>query len=277
MPEPEPQALVNRTIALPETRQLDVLAELLERRGAITVRCPLVSILDAPDPVPIEAWLKQFIEDPCDDFIILTGEGLRRLLGFAERAGMKDAFVAALVNVRKITRGPKPGRALREIGLKPDLPAEQPTTDGVIAALTRQNLRHRKLGVQLYGTDPNLKLMEFLKRAGAIPRAVAPYIYASAADDQRVLDLIDQMAAGNIDAIAFTSTPQYRRLRDVAKSARKEDVLAGGLQRVKVAAIGPVVAEELKQAGVRVDMMPADSFFMKPLVTEIVAALGNRG
>jgi uroporphyrinogen-III synthase len=272
---PEPGPLVNRTIALPETRQLDVLADLLERRGATTVRCPMVSILDAPDPAPIEAWLKQFIEHPCDDFIILTGEGLRRLLSFAERVGIKDAFIAALTKVRKITRGPKPGRALHEIGLKPDLPAEEPTTDGVMATLSKENLRSHKVGVQLYGTDPNLKLIDFLKSAGANPRTVAPYIYASAADDQRVLDLIDQMAAGNIDAIAFTSTPQYRRLRDVAKSANKDDLLERGLQRVKVAAIGPIVAEELKQAGVRVDLMPSDSFFMKPLVTEIVAALGK--
>jgi len=274
---PEPGPLANRTIALPETRQLDVLADLLERRGATTVRCPLVAILDAPDPAPIEAWLKQFIEHPCDDFIILTGEGLRRLLGFAERMGIKDAFIAALTKVRKITRGPKPGRALHEIGLKPDLPAEQPTTEGVIATLTKQDLHNHKVAVQLYGTDPNKRLIEFLKNAGATPRPVAPYIYASKADDQRVLELIQQMAAGKIDAIAFTSTPQYRRLRDVAKGANKEDALVRGLQRVKVAAIGPIVAEELKQAGVRVDLMPADSFFMKPLVTEIVAALGSRG
>ena len=272
---PEPGPLANRTIALPETRQLDVLADLLERRGATTVRCPLVSILDAPDPAPIDAWLKQFIEHPCDDFIILTGEGLRRLLDFAERAGIKDTFIAALTKVRKITRGPKPGRALHEIGLKTNLPAEEPTTDGIMATLSKENLRSHKVGVQLYGTDPNLKLIDFLKNAGANPRTVAPYIYASAADDQRVLDLIDQMAAGNIDAIAFTSTPQYRRLRDVAKSANKEHALVHGLQRVKVAAIGPIVAEELKQAGVRVDLMPVDSFFMKPLVTEIVAALGK--
>ncbi len=267
--------LAERTIALPETRQLDVLAELLERRGATTVRCPLIAIFDAPDPAPVEAWLRRFIAKPCDDFIILTGEGLRRLLGFAERARLKDAFVAALAQVRKITRGPKPARALHEIGLKPDLPAQAPTTDGIIAALAGQDLRNRNVGVQLYGTDPNNKLIEFLTRAGAVCHTVAPYIYASAAADRRVLDLIAQMAAGGIDAIAFTSTPQYRRLRDVAKGANQEDLLARGLARVKVAAIGPVVAEELKRAGVRVDLMPADAFFMKPLVTEIVAALGK--
>ncbi|MEE8290886.1 MAG: uroporphyrinogen-III synthase, partial [Candidatus Tectomicrobia bacterium] len=53
--------LANRTVAIPETRQLDLLAEMLEQRGAVVIRCPLVAILDAPDPEPIEAWLKVFI------------------------------------------------------------------------------------------------------------------------------------------------------------------------------------------------------------------------
>jgi len=51
--------LTGRTIAIPETRELDLFAQMLESRGATTLRCPLVSILDAPDPAPVEAWLRQ--------------------------------------------------------------------------------------------------------------------------------------------------------------------------------------------------------------------------
>jgi uroporphyrinogen-III synthase len=74
----------------------------------------------------------------------MTGEGLRRLLGFARRLGLEPAFLVALAATRKITRGPKPVRALREIGLATDLPADEPTTEGVITALERHDLtRHR--------------------------------------------------------------------------------------------------------------------------------------
>ncbi len=102
--------LAGRTVAIPETRQLDLLADMLEQRGAEVIRCPLVAILDAPDPEPIEAWLKDFIARPYDDLILLTGEGLRRLVGFADRAGLKDDFVEAINRARTITRGPKPDR-----------------------------------------------------------------------------------------------------------------------------------------------------------------------
>jgi uroporphyrinogen-III synthase len=63
--------------AVPETRELDVLARLFEKRGAAALRCPLVAILDAPDPVPVEAWLRRFVGGSCDDLILLTGDGLR--------------------------------------------------------------------------------------------------------------------------------------------------------------------------------------------------------
>jgi len=43
------QPLAGRTVAVPETRELEVFAAMLERRGASVVRCPLVAIHDAPD------------------------------------------------------------------------------------------------------------------------------------------------------------------------------------------------------------------------------------
>ena len=61
----------------------------------------------------------------------------------------------------KITRGPKPVRALREIGLASDLQAVEPTTEGIIAALTAFNLPGRTVGVQLYGDELNIPLMNF--------------------------------------------------------------------------------------------------------------------
>src|SRR5712691_5004624 len=121
-------ALSGRRIALPETRELDRLARMLEEEGAETVRCPMVAINDAPDPAPVRDWLMRF---PFDDLILFTGEGLRRLHGFARRLDLEAAFLDGLRTARKITRGPKPERALREVGLKSDFRAEEPTTDGL--------------------------------------------------------------------------------------------------------------------------------------------------
>lgn len=264
--------LPGRRIALPESRELDLFADMLLKRGAEVVRCPLVSIHDAPDQQPVLDWLQRFSHEPWDDFIALTGEGIRRLLGAADRAGgsLRDDFIARLAAVRKITRGPKPGAVLRTLGLKADVVAVLPTTEGVISTLQPENLNGRRIAVQLYGTDPNLLLMDFLRGAGARVLPVAPYIYADDVEDQRVVGLIDELASGTLDAIAFTSATQVRRLFQIGKRHVGEAALVDILNQLTIAAVGPVVADDLRGRGLRVDLMPEQSFFMKPLVRELV-------
>jgi uroporphyrinogen-III synthase len=267
--------LSGRRIVVPETRELDLFARMLEDRGAEVVRCPMVAIVDAPDPAPVDAWLRRVIAGACDDLILFTGEGLRRLLGSARRSGLEPVFVAALARLRKITRGPKPVRALREIGLDADLAAQPPTTEGVIATLAALDLKGRRVGVQLYPDSTHDALLGFLQAAGAAADPVLPYVYVSAADDRQVIDVIDRMADGEVDAIAFTSAPQVRRLFNVAVASGHEARLSEALLRTKVASVGPVVGDELRRIGARVDIATNGSYFMKPLVNEIVARLGH--
>ncbi len=53
--------LTGRYIALPESRELDLFAAMLVKRGAEVLRCPLVSIHDAPDQQPVLDWIVDFI------------------------------------------------------------------------------------------------------------------------------------------------------------------------------------------------------------------------
>ncbi|MBS0416403.1 MAG: uroporphyrinogen-III synthase [Proteobacteria bacterium] len=269
------QPLKGRVIAIPETREVAIFAAMLERRGATVVRCPMVAILDAPNPAPILDWSRNFSRGACDDLILLTGEGLHRILSCIEHhePGLKDAFVQALGPVRKITRGPKPARALRELGFKTDIAAEVPTTEGVINSLRSLDLKGRRIGLQLYGTEPNRPLVDFLQHAGATVSVVAPYVYADAADDQAVLNLLARLEAREIDAVAFTSTPQVERLFSIAPVERVTQALSNTV----VAAVGPVVSETLRKRGIQARVMPDESFFLKPLTSELEDALAARG
>jgi uroporphyrinogen-III synthase len=266
-------ALTGRVIALPETRELDRLAELLMAEGGRAWRCPLVSIVDAPDPAPVEAWLRELVAGRIDDVILLTGEGLRRMMTLAERRGFASEVVTALARVRKITRGPKPARALKELGLPTDIPAAVPTSRGVMDELAALDLRGRRVGVQLYGEEPNRELCAFIKTAGAQVLPVAPYMYASGSGGEKVAELIGEMAAGRVDVIAFTSAAQADRLFEVARARKLEPELAEALRRVRVAAIGPVATEALGRHGVVPTIVPGKAYVMKRLVSAIVDAL----
>ena len=112
--------LQGRTVALAEGRQLEELAEHARKgRGRRCCAARWCSILDAPDPAPVVAWLRELVSGRFAYVILMTGEGVRRLLGFAEREGLRDAVIAALARTRTVTRGPKPGPRLKEVGLAP--------------------------------------------------------------------------------------------------------------------------------------------------------------
>ncbi len=153
--------------------------------------------------------------------------------------------------------------------MKPELAAEQPTTDGVMATLRHLDLQRRRVGVQLYGTEPNRPLVDFLESAGAMVSTVAPYVYADAADEQAVRNLVNELREGRVDAIAFTSSAQIERLIAVAS----EDGARAALANTLVAAIGPVVADTLRRHGIDARLMPEESFFLKPLTSALEEAL----
>ncbi|MGD8808445.1 MAG: uroporphyrinogen-III synthase [Gammaproteobacteria bacterium] len=260
-------------VALPETRQLDVLARLLERRGARVLRCPLVAIHDSPHAGAVVGWLDRFVDSPPALFIVYTGEGVYRLVAAAERAGRATAFVHALSQTQILTRGPKPVRALKTLGIEPHLAAAQPTTEGIVATLDTLELNGMRIGVQYYGAEANAALARYLESRNAEVDPVMPYVYASEADDKAVESLIHSLAARDVDAIAFTSKAQVERLFAVSGKAGLQNELASALRATLVAAVGPVVASELERHGCRVDVMPTESFFMKPLVTGLIERL----
>jgi uroporphyrinogen-III synthase len=261
-------ALGRLTILVPESRELDLFAGMLEAEGATALRCPLVRILDLEDTGPARDWIARFLAAPPDDIILLTGEGLRKLLEIS--GARRDAFIAVLANTRTITRGPKPARALREIGLTPGLAPRQPTSQGILDALANEDLQNRRIGVQLYpGEGP---LVAALRARGAEVLPVTPYRYASESENAQVADMIHALVRGRIDMVAFTASPQVERLFAVAREAGLETELADGLARTRIAAVGPVVAATLERHGLAAAILPAENFHLRPLVRAIVTA-----
>jgi uroporphyrinogen-III synthase len=257
-------------ILILETREEAQFARLLAEQGADVLQCPMFTIHDAPEPAPIEAWIRRFIDKPFDDLVLMTGEGLRRLIKVARRIDAGQDFIAALGKPRKFARGPKPGRALREIGL------EKPTSEGIAEMLSRVDLRGHRVGLQLYPDKDHGVLIGAITAQGAKVDTVLPYVYDAQAADTNIITAIDELAQGRVDAIALTSSGQIRRLIEVARAHRCEARLHEGLARTPIASVGPVVSDELKSHGLRTDISPAnDAFFMKPLISAMATALGK--
>lgn len=261
-------------ILILETREEAQFSRLLQEQGAHVLQCPMFTIRDAPDPAAVEAWIRLFIAKPFDDLVLMTGEGLRRMMKVAQRIGLDQDFIAAIAKAKRYARGPKPVRALREIGLEANVQTETPTSEGVAAMLAQQDLKGHRVGLQLYPDKDHSKLIGAITSYGATVETVLPYIYDGQAADTNIVAAIDEMAQRRVDAIALTSSGQVRRLVDVARAHNCEDKLRAGLAQTPVASVGPVVSDELKAYGLRTDIYPAnESFFMKPLISAMATVL----
>ncbi len=261
-------------ILILETREEAQFSRLLAEQGADVLQCPMFTINDAPDSAAVEAWIHRFIDKPFDDLVLMTGEGLRRLMKVARRIALDQHFVAALSKSRKFARGPKPGRALREIGLEPQVTTEKPTSEGVAEMLSRVDLDRHRVGLQLYPDKDHGVLIGAITAQGAEVDTVTPYVYDAQAAEANIVTAIDELASGRIDAIALTNLGQIRRLIETAQARGYDARLREGLSKTPIASIGPAVSDELKSQGLRTDIYPAnDAYFMRPLVSAMAEAL----
>lgn len=264
-------------ILILETREEAQFSRLLADQGADVLQCPMVAITDAPDPAPVAAWIERLIANPFDDLVLTTGEGLRRLVKLARSLDRERDFIDAVGRTRRFTRGPKPGRALREIGLDATITTETPTSEGIAATLAGHDLGGHRVGLQLYPDKDHAALIGAIAAQGATVHTVLPYAYDARAAEENVVTAIEDMAAGRVDAIALTSSNQLRRLFDVAKARHCEDRLRAALSTTPIASVGPVVTDELRLHGLAPAITPPDgAFFMKPLISAMITSLNSR-
>jgi uroporphyrinogen-III synthase len=263
-------------ILILETREEAQFSKLLAEQGADVLQCPMFTINDPPDPAPVEAWIRGAIEHPLDDLVLMTGEGLRRLMKAARRVELDQDLVTSLGKARKFARGPKPGHALREIGLEPQVTTEKPTSEGVIEMLSRADLKAHRVGVQLYPDKDHGALLGAIAAQGATTMPVTPYVYDARAADSHIVSAIEEMVQGRVDAVALTNLGQIRRLIDVARARGLEPRLREGLAKTPIAAVGPAVSDELASHGLRADIYPDNqAFFMRPLISAMAATLSK--
>jgi uroporphyrinogen-III synthase len=85
-------------------------------------------------------------------------------------------------------------------------------------------------------------------------------------------ELLDALAQSKIDAVMFTSAVQIHNLYLVAEQDGRAATLAGQLNRLFIASVGPVCSRALREHGIE-PSFEADPPKLGPLVAGLDAAL----
>lgn len=185
--------------------------------------------------------------------ICLTGIAVRRLLELLRTQYAADALKQALAATFTVARGPKPSLALRDHGITPSLVIPEPSTwRELLPAIASHDAP--SVAVVEYGR-PDERLLHGLLAQRRAVRRVPVYQYELPADVAAISETINRILAGDYTLLMFTSSIQFTNLAEVAGDRLPQ--LIAAMNQTRVAAIGPTMAETLREAGVPVAFQPS--------------------
>lgn len=249
-----------RVVSL-ESRRAKEMESLLRSYGADPCVAPSmreIPLEEAPDAL---AFAEKLFAGEIDVMLFLTGVGTRALVQTLETRYSHDEIVSALSQLTTVARGPKPVKALRELGVPVTITVPEPNTwREVLETLEAEprgvDLKGARVAVQEYGV-PNELLMHGLRTRGAEVTRVPVYRWALPEDVEPLKSAIAELAAGHVDALLFTSATQAAHLLQVAAELGQEEALRSALAtRTVVASIGPTCTEALEHVNLPVDLEP---------------------
>lgn len=238
-----------------ESRRANEMAELIRKQGGVPFVAPSMREIPLKEDAEVFAFAERLFRGEFEMMIMLTGVGARQLIRLLAGRYPENAFADALRRITLVARGPKPAAVLRDMGITNALIAREPNTWREVLSIT-EGRPERRIAVQEYGR-PNPELIEALRRRGAEVTAVRVYQWDLPEDTTPLREAARKLAAGEFDAILFTTSIQIVHLIRIAAEQGIEAAVMDGLHRAFIGSIGPTTSEGLEEYGVAADFEPA--------------------
>jgi uroporphyrinogen-III synthase len=266
-PQP-PTAISNRPSALQDRRivitraanQSDELDELLRSRGAEPLPYPCIAIAPPEDTGPLDAALRGLAAGEFD-WLVLTSRNTVTVLAERLRAlaanGQGSRWAISVAAVGAATAE----SAQRELGLAADLVPAEFIAEALAATLV-ERVKNGGRVLLCQGDIARPVLADVLRAARISVTSVVAYRTVIGSGG---VDLPKLLAAGQVDALTFTSASTVRNLLHRLEA---EGGCPGDLAHVCISCLGPITADAARQAGLPVHVMPAEY-----TITALVEAL----
>lgn len=269
-------ALDGCTIVIAVDRRSAELAAALERHGAQVRHAPALSIVSHIDDDALVTATRELIARPPDVVVATTGVGFRGWMEAADEAGLLDDLHAALGGAQLVARGPKARGAIQQAGLTADWVAESETSTELGQFLLAEGIAGRRVAVQHHGSGAD-GLDELFQRAGADVVSLTVYRWGPPPDAAAVARSVLAASQGEVDAVLFTSAPGAAEWLAAAGEHEALDALVARVRegRLLMAAVGPITAAPLQQAGL--EPLVAERGRLGSLVRAVVTHFGGGG
>jgi len=267
--------LAGYTIAVTADRRREEQVELLRRRGADVIEGPTVRTEPLADDTALRAGVEAIVAEPPEITVLLTGLGVRSLLGAAESMGLGDDLLDSIASSEVYARGPKATGAAVTAGIEVAWRTSGERSTEILAELTDAAVRGARIAVQRDG-DGEPWLANALERLGATVVDIPVYRWSMPEDVVPAQRLVEAVCARSVDAVTFTSSPAVRNLVALATAAGNHDELLAALNgSVLPVCVGPVCAETAKAVGIEPAITPKRAR-LGTMVLALAAELSGR-
>jgi uroporphyrinogen III methyltransferase/synthase len=257
----EARPLFGRRIVVTRAReQAAGLADLLEAHGAEVILFPTIALAPPEDPAPLD---RAVAAAASYDWMFFTSVNGVRAFFAAFAASGRDVRELSRVSIGAI--GPETAAELERRLLRPELVPEEYRAEGLVRALEGKAVAGARVLLPR-ASGARSVLPDALRARGAtVDEVIAYRAVAPAGVD--VEGLAKALAAGDVDAVTFTSSSTVRHFVDMIGPQRVAAIARAA--RPVVACIGPVTAETAAEAGLTPGVVPA-SYTVRALADALV-------
>ncbi len=261
-----------------ESRMAAEMAAIIQKMGGIPRVAPSMRELPLQENTEAFVFGDELMAGRLDAVIFMTGVGTRTLVSVLETRHPRERIVHALLKTTVIARGPKPLKALRDLGVQATITIPEPNTWREILDELDENprgfiLQGSRVALQEYGV-PNPSFVRELEQRGAKVLRVPVYRWALPEDTRPLREAIAAILERRARVTLFTNARQIENLFQVASEDGLKDRLIEALGESVVASIGPKCSEVLLAHGIPADLEPSMAR-MGPLVQEAAKRAGG--
>ena len=267
--------LAGRRVGITADRRWRAQADLLENLGAEVIHGPTLRTVDLSHDDGLRRVTLDLIDQPPDYVVASTGMGMTMWLEAADSWELGVALRDSLSQGCVVARGAKAWSALRRQGFEVAWQAPSETMEEIVEFLTGRGIGTARVALQLFDPGGHPSTAALAARCRELVE-VPVYRWLMPDDPVPAVRLIEEMCAGGVDAVTFTSQPAvhhlFRIAEDIGRAGQLRDACNGAVVPV---CVGPVCGDAALEEGITRPRWP-DPPRLAAMIRLVASELGPR-
>ncbi|MHA1378825.1 MAG: uroporphyrinogen-III synthase [Candidatus Helarchaeota archaeon] len=245
--------LKNKRIVITRPKEQQVgLKKLLEKEGAIVLSRPIIKIEEFRHARRIKQMINLILNKSADIIVFTSINGVNSVLKFAKKIGLFEKLKEGLRNLSVAAIGKKTAEQLESEGVAVNIIPHNYTSVDLAKSLIKKGVKNKRIFL-LRANIATEDLPTILIENGAT--VVEFTVYKVVPEKiKNIRELINEILAGKIDIIIFTSAFSVNTLFGHTDRKSYQNLLDYAMENIKIVAIGPVTKNALTDLGFKVEI-----------------------